>query len=284
VITGRTVVHEFACRLVSHVSEVKIAKAFAMSIDSPEPTLNEPTERPSRNPIERVIVWGGIGLLLVVVGIEARAQRGYAMSLDAVQAAFADNEEVQIELADARKLMTLSPAEVKDANSTGIMDYYRFSWFSLFKSGEYEITLKVSNDNSEVISFATSAAPDLALAMTAPALSESSMSEFEDYSGGGEFPGGGNSFGGGRFQPPPNPLVTHLDSDGDNELSAEEIEGSPAVLLALDANGDGELTREEFDPEGFSRRSGGETGSFGSGGVGGNEPNSGRPRRPEIEE
>jgi hypothetical protein len=212
------------------------------------------------------------------------------MSLDSVQAAFADNEEVQIELADARKLMTLSPAEVKDANSSGIMDYYRFSWFSLFKSGEYEITLRVSKDNSEVISFTTPAAPEPALAMTATSPSESSMSEMEDYSGEGypggrEFSGGGNSFGGGRFQPPPNPLVTHLDSDGDNELSAEEIERSPAVLLALDANGDGELTREEFDPEGFARQGGGfGQGGFGSGGAGGNESDSGRPRRPEIEE
>ena len=261
-----------------------------MSADSAEATVNEPTDKPSRNPVERVIVWGLIGLLLVVVAIEARAQRGYAMSLDAVQSAFADNEEVQLQLADARKLMTLSQAEVKDADSSGIMDYYRFSWLSLFKSGEYEITLRVSKDNSEeVISFATPAAPDLALAMTDPAPSEDEMSEMEDYSGegypgGGEFPGGGNSFGGGRYQPPPNPLVTHLDSDGDNELSAEEIEGSPAVLLALDANGDGELTREEFDPEGFGRGGGFGSGGFGSGGAGENESDSGRPRRPEIEE
>ena len=67
-----------------------------MSADSAEATVNEPTDKPSRNPVERVIVWGLIGLLLVVVAIEARAQRGYAMSLDAVQSAFADNEEVHI--------------------------------------------------------------------------------------------------------------------------------------------------------------------------------------------
>ena len=85
--------------------------------------------------MERVIVWGLIGALLVTVGIEARAQQGYANSLDAVQAAFADTEEVQIDLADARKLMTLSPVEVKDADASGLMDYYQFSWFSLFKSG-----------------------------------------------------------------------------------------------------------------------------------------------------
>lgn len=256
-----------------------------MSTDSAPAVVNEPSDKPPRNPVERVIVWGLIGALLVAVGIEARAQRGYAMSLDAVQAAFADNEEVQIELADARKLMTLSPAEVQDADSSGIMDYYRFSWFSLFKSGEYEITLRVSKDSSEVISFATPAAPEQALTLPEPDLSDHEMSEMEDYSGGGFSGGDENWSGGGEFQPPPDPLVSRLDADSDGELSAEEIEGAVAVLESLDSNGDGELTPEEFDPDGSGRRGGGfETGGFGSGGAGGSESDSGRPRRPEIEE
>lgn len=251
-----------------------------MSTNSAPAVVNEPSDKPPRNPIERVIVWGLIGGLLVAVGIEARAQRGYAMSLDAVQTAFADNEEVQIELADARKLMTLSPAEVKDADASGLMDFHRFSWFSLFKSGEYEITLTVSKGSSEVISFATPAAPEPALTLPA---SDDEMSEMEDYSGGG-YPGGGfsdggeNWSGGGGFQPPPDPLVSHLDADSNGEISAEEIEGAVAVLESLDSNGDGELTPDEFDPHGSGRRGGG------SGGAGGSEPDSGRPRRPEIEE
>lgn len=250
-----------------------------MSTDSAPAVVNEPGDKPPRNPIERVIVWGLIGGLLVAVGIEARAQRGYGMSLDAVQAAFADNEEVQMDLADARKLMALSPAEIKDSDSSGIMDFYRFSWFSLFKSGEYEITLRVSKDSSEVVSFATPAAPEPALT---PA-SDDEMSEMEDYSGGG-YPGGGFSDGGGnwpggeRFQPRPHPLVSRMDADSDGELSAKEIEGAVAILKSLDSNGDGQLTPEEFDPDGSGRRGGG------PGGAGGNESGNGRPRRPEIEE
>ena len=266
-----------------------------MSADSTESKAIEPADKPSRNPVERVIVWGLIGALLVTVGIEARAQQGYANSLDAVQAAFADTEEVQIDLADARKLMTLSPVEVKDADASGLMDYYQFSWFSLFKSGEYEITLRVSKDSSEVISFATSAAPESGLALTRYVPSEDEMPELEDYSDGGYSGGGlsgedGNWSSGGEFQPPPDLLFSSLDADSDGEISAEEIEGAVAVLESLDSNGDGELTPEEFDPDGLGRRGGGfESGGFGSGGFGsggadGNELDSGRSRRPEIEE
>ena len=271
-----------------------------MSIDSPEPTLNEPTERPSRNPIERVIVWGGIGVLLVVMGIEARAQRGYAMSLDAFQTAFSDSEEVEVSLDDARKLMALGPAEVKAPDEHGpfhYYKYYRFSWFSLFKSGDYEITLKVTdNDELNVISFSTPAAPqpdwmDVSTPSPEETASEDPAAMGGGFPGGGGFGGdsfggdGGNGSGGQGFRPPPNPLVTKLDIDGDDELSAEEIAGSPAVLESLDANGDGELTSEEFDPEGLGRRGGGsESGGFGSGGGGEGDSGSDRPRRPEIEE
>ena len=238
-----------------------------MSTDSAEPVVDEPSDKPPRNPIERVIVWGLIGVLLVVMGIEARAQRGYAMSLDTLQTTFSDGEEVEITLDDARKLMSFGPVEVKAPDEHGpyhFYDYYRFSWFSLFKSGDYEITLKVTdNEELTVISFSTPAAPPPAW-MDEPTLpSEEDETDDPATMGGGGFPGGGG-FGGdevGRsgsgsrgFQPPPNPLVAKLDADGDNELSAEEIAASPAVLASLDANGDGELTVDEFDPEGLGRR------------------------------
>jgi hypothetical protein len=50
--------------------------------------------------------------------------------------------------------------------------------------------------------------------------------------------------------PPPPPmahrLVEALDTDRDGELSAEEIQGSSAALLALDEDGDGTLSHEEW--------------------------------------
>ncbi len=207
-----------------------------MSTDSAEHAVNELTDKPPRNPVERVLVWGLIGGLLVVAGVEARAQRGYTMSLDAFQTAFADSEEVQISLGDARKLMALGPAEVKAPDEHGpfhYYDYYRFSWFSLFKPGDYEITLQVTgNDEMNVISFSTPAAP-LPEWMEESTPSPEEAATSDPGAMGGGFPAGGgfggNGSGGRGFQPPPNLLITKLDINGDDELSAEEIEGSPAV-------------------------------------------------------
>ncbi len=48
--------------------------------------------------------------------------------------------------------------------------------------------------------------------------------------------------------PLPNPLVAALDTNGDREISAEELEAATASLLTLDKNKDGKLTDDEMRP------------------------------------
>jgi len=64
--------------------------------------------------------------------------------------------------------------------------------------------------------------------------------------------------------PMPNPLVAALDTNGDHEISAEEIQAATASLLTLDKNGDGKLTDDETRPprpEGGGREGGGREGA-----------------------
>lgn len=63
------------------------------------------------------------------------------------------------------------------------------------------------------------------------------------------------------------PALVALDTDKNQEISAEEIKASPAGLAKLDTNGDGKLTEEELRPAGTGGRQGG--GRFGRGGRGG---------------
>jgi Ca2+-binding EF-hand superfamily protein len=59
--------------------------------------------------------------------------------------------------------------------------------------------------------------------------------------------GGREGRGRGEFVVP-DPLVTALDTDHDNTLSASEISAAAKALLTLDRNGDGQLTTEEMQP------------------------------------
>jgi len=88
----------------------------------------------------------------------------------------------------------------------------------------------------------------------------------------GEEGGGGKE----RRPPPPHPLLVALDTDGDGELSAEEIANAATSLRKLDKNGDGKITRDELRPppppgkgeggQGEGARKGGSAGGADKGG------------------
>lgn len=59
------------------------------------------------------------------------------------------------------------------------------------------------------------------------------------------------------FRPPPNPLMTALDADGDYTISAEEIRNAARSLAKLDKNNDGKLDLDELRPDFGGRRPGG---------------------------
>ncbi|MGI4757212.1 MAG: EF-hand domain-containing protein [Janthinobacterium lividum] len=50
-------------------------------------------------------------------------------------------------------------------------------------------------------------------------------------------------------QPPPRMVLQALDTDGDGQLSAQEIEAASASLAKLDRNHDGQITGDEYSPK-----------------------------------
>jgi len=88
------------------------------------------------------------------------------------------------------------------------------------------------------------------------------------------------------------PVMTALDSDGNGEISPEEIKGAVAALKKLDKNKDGKLTEDELRPN-FGDRGGasGQRPSRGGEARGGQRPSRGgegrggqRPSRPSSGE
>ncbi len=82
--------------------------------------------------------------------------------------------------------------------------------------------------------------------------------------GGPSGPGGGFPGGPGGFQPPLDPVSAALDTNGDREISAEEMAQAPEKLHKLDKNQDGKITSEEAFPP--SSWGGGRRGFGGPGG------------------
>ncbi|MCA9035356.1 MAG: hypothetical protein KDA91_09505 [Planctomycetaceae bacterium] len=107
--------------------------------------MNKPVEKTSksRSPVERAIVWGGIIVLIGIVGLEYRAQTGYSASLDAISNASGNTEE--LEFAAVESLLSGGPSRTKKSENR-IETHYVYSWFSLFRSGQYVINVLASKD------------------------------------------------------------------------------------------------------------------------------------------
>lgn len=103
-----------------------------------------------RNPIERVIVWGAILILLVILVIEYRAKQRYDASISALQKVANGLRDVSID--EARGLLVgFSQQEGPQPNAAGFNTYH-YRWFSLFKGDSYQLTL-VENEDHTLKSF-----------------------------------------------------------------------------------------------------------------------------------
>ena len=96
--------------------------------------------------------------MLVVVVIEARAQRGYTQSLKALQDVLSDQKSITF--AEVRELLQYRPTE-SGPKENRFGQTYTFAWFSLFKSGQYQIAVTTGvDDNPYVMSFSTPNSPE----------------------------------------------------------------------------------------------------------------------------
>lgn len=80
-----------------------MAQSSPAPSSSPPPSGSKPAAAPAkkpRSPVERVVVWGGIAVLLVLAAYQARARVGYSMTLSALQDRLEEDEG-----SDAKQLL-----------------------------------------------------------------------------------------------------------------------------------------------------------------------------------
>jgi hypothetical protein len=122
------------------------------NVDAPPLTTPKPAKR--RSPVERVVVWGGIAALLVVLGIEGYAKTTYDSTLSTLKSKLEESETSQdVTLSQANGYIRGAYRRAESEDKRGKRVVYR--WFSLFK--QYVVQLNVSQDI--VMSYETPDAP-----------------------------------------------------------------------------------------------------------------------------
>ncbi len=238
--------------------------------DSTPPPNTETKEKPKRNPTERIIVWGVIGVMIIVASAEAVARYGYTTTLPILQARMVEDDAGadarSLTLAEADKLIAGYPSRTEES------DKVIYRWKGLVKD-HGAIHLAFDNEKT-IIGLETDAPPEI----SEPVLPPTVESEIEDPmgsmpggglgSGGGASGEGGGPGGGGRnFDP------MQFDADGDGKISLEEApERMKSVFDQIDANSDGFADAAEFEARRAARQ---QERSEGEGG---------RPQRPNTDE
>lgn len=247
-----------------------------------------------RSPVERIIVWGAIIVLLGVVAVEARARKGYEWTLNALQKQLAKDEGADAEpllVKDIDKYVVGWPRRTE--SEEGSYHKITLTWGGLFRSHGIDLTYD-SRDNGEglaVLGLTTHGAEEPPPPVIPEGGSETEPGPVvppEGYSYGSSTApgahnaestaspgGGGGPGGGGRFDP------MQQDTDGDGKISKDEAQGPFKERFdENDTNADGFIDQDEIAAmrERFRNRQGsGGPGGAGSGGRGRPEAESGSP-------
>lgn len=139
-----------------------------MSTSPPDPVPSTPPSassaqktKPVRSSAERVLVWGGIIVLLLLVGFQARARFGYEMTLNALQDRIAQDEGPNpqpLYVKDVDGLLVGWPQKEVDKASDH-RAYIQLSWRGL--TSRYGMTLPYDPSEPEpaIMGLETSDAP-----------------------------------------------------------------------------------------------------------------------------
>ncbi len=167
-----------------------------MSSETPEssaPQQPAPIAK-KRNPVERVIVWTLIGLMLALVALEGRAQQGHTNTVRAMIEIVDEGDGLTVDqLEGCLKLFPVTSGPT----STATGDVYKYKWFSLLRSDVYELQVRVSTGKDDIRFVSGFGSPDpdndMKVMMEAVKIPESAARDEpaagDDDMGGG-FPGG----------------------------------------------------------------------------------------------
>ena len=114
-----------------------------------------PSGKKPRNPVERVIVWGGIAVMLGVVAYEGVHKYGYDSTVSRMRKMVSEDTEKYMKLSEVRALIAGSPTEVKSPHERKAYSKLDFKWPSMFKDYRVQLIVEREGDDPLVAGFST---------------------------------------------------------------------------------------------------------------------------------
>jgi len=114
-----------------------------------------PSGKKPRNPVERVIVWGGIAVMLGVVAYEAVHKYAYDSTVSRMRKMVSDDTEKYMKLSEVRALIAGLPTEVKSPHERKAYNKLDFKWPSMFKDYRVQLIVEREGDDPLVAGFST---------------------------------------------------------------------------------------------------------------------------------
>ncbi len=224
-----------------------------MSDETTSSSESATTEKPKRNPMERLLVWGLIGVMVLFVCTEGIAKFGYSITLPRLQERLREDDSDEpnpLTVEEAETLIFGFPSKTVEDQKV----VYR--WKGLLKDFG-AIHLPYDDDNI-VLSLVTDAPPEIEepTPVVATGDEEPGPNDPSMIGGGGAPPAGegagapeGEGGGGRNFDP------MQFDKDEDGKISKEEApERMQQFFDRIDSNGDGFADAEEFKAMREARR------------------------------
>ena len=133
-----------------------------MSDHSPISASQTPTppDKKPRSPVERVIVWGGIAILLGVLAFEARQKYSYDPTVSQLRKLLSEDTEKYMKLSEIRPLIIGSPSEEKLPHARKAYHRINLKWPSLFKDYRVELIVESEGNDPLVAGFSTPGGTD----------------------------------------------------------------------------------------------------------------------------
>ena len=194
------------------------------------------------SPLRKKISAGILGVLVIVLLVEARAGLGHMLTGQALQAKSPDGAFQNTTMDELQSLLSLAPSRTIAWETEQEVEY-RYSWFSLLRPllNRPEAAFYVAASQATpayALRFNTERPDETELNRRPPEGDADSASEMAGAGmggagGGGAGPGGsgagGAGSGGGDFGPAPqDPAMALLDKDGDGARKGDRVVGTDA--------------------------------------------------------